>query len=151
MARYQTFLETELPPDEVFAYLSDFANAEEWDPGTVSARRLDPGPVAIGTRVRLRARFLGRESEIVYSVVELEDERLVRLRGENAAAISEDVLTFTPVPSGTRITYDATLRFKGPLAMLDPLFGLAFRRLGDAALLSMRQTLARRAEARPAT
>lgn len=150
MAHYRATVETELAPADAFAYLSDFANAEEWDPGTVHTQRLDVGPVALGSQVRLRARFLGRESELVYAVVELREHELVRLRGENAAVVSEDVMTFAPTGSGTRITYDATLRVKGPLAIVDPLLGLAFRRMGDAALHQLRETLARKSAQRGA-
>jgi len=43
MARYKASLDTPRPPDEVFAYLSDFSTTAEWDPGVVEAERLgDP-------------------------------------------------------------------------------------------------------------
>ena len=32
---------------------------------------------------------------------------------------------------GSDVTYDATLELRGPLALLDPLLGLVFNRIGD--------------------
>ena len=40
--RYRREIEVALAPDSVFAYLSDLANAAEWDPGIVEARQLIP-------------------------------------------------------------------------------------------------------------
>ena len=55
MARYKATVETPRDPGEVFAYLSDFSTAEEWDPGTVRSERLDDAPLGEGTEFRLVA------------------------------------------------------------------------------------------------
>jgi hypothetical protein len=47
--RYRREIEADLT-DGVFAYLSDFANAAEWDPGIVEAWRLTPDARADGGR-----------------------------------------------------------------------------------------------------
>lgn len=142
MAHYHATVETPLAPDDVFAYLSDFSTTEEWDPGTTHAERLGDGPIGKGTKFKLRARFLGSESDLVYEVTDFEAPRRVVLRGENAAVVSLDDITFEPAAGGgTRITYDATLSFKGPLRLADPLLSLAFRRVGDRALTGLRTTL----------
>ena len=46
-------VETTTPIEKVFAYLSDFTNTEEWDPGTVSTRRV-AGDGGVGHEVRQR-------------------------------------------------------------------------------------------------
>jgi hypothetical protein len=56
--------------------------------------------------------------------------------------VSLDEMTFEPAAGGgTRIIYDATLSFKGPLRFADPLLSMAFRRVGDRALAGVRTTL----------
>src|SRR5665213_1037290 len=40
MAHYNASLDTPRPPDEMFAYLSDFSSTQEWDPGAVSYTHL---------------------------------------------------------------------------------------------------------------
>ena len=142
MARYTAEVHTPRPIEQAFAYLSDFSTTEEWDPGTSHAARLDAGPIRQGTRFKLRARFLSRESDLVSEITELESPRRVVLRGENAAVVSLDEMTFEPADNGgTRISYDARLSFKGPLGLADPLLAFAFRRVGDRALVGMRAAL----------
>jgi carbon monoxide dehydrogenase subunit G len=151
MARYTATLETQLPPAEAFAYLSDFSTTEEWDPGVVEAERLGDEPVGDGTEFRVVAEFLGRKSALTYRVVEFEPGRAVTLRGENATVVSLDRISVEPATSATRITYDADLSLKGPLRIADPLLGLAFNRVGDRALSGLRATLARKASGEPAS
>ena len=61
MAYYRAQLDVRRPIDEVFAYLADFSNTEEWDPGVISAKKRGEGPVAVGTEFKVVSRFLGQE------------------------------------------------------------------------------------------
>jgi carbon monoxide dehydrogenase subunit G len=143
MARYTATLETPRNRRDVAAYLSDFATTQEWDPGVVEAQRLDQGPVGLGSRFRVLARFLGRRAELTYEIVRHEPDELVTLRGENATVVSLDTMRFSDTPGGgTRVSYEADLTLKGPLRALDPLLGLAFHRVGERAAAGLRTTLA---------
>ena len=144
MAHYKASVDTELPQEEMFAYLSDFSTTAEWDPGVVEAEALGAPPVREGSEFRLLARFLGRETPLTYRVVELDPPTAVTVRGENASVVSLDRITFEPHGEGTRITYDAKLTLKGPMRLADPLLALAFNRVGDRALAGLRDTLAKR-------
>lgn len=142
MARYRATIDTPRQREDVFAYLSDFSTAQEWDPGVVEAERLTESAVGEGTEFRLLAEFLGRKTALPYRIVEYDPPRVVTFRGENATVISNDRITFEAVNEGTRITYDAELVLKGPLRIADPLLGLAFNRVGDRALAGLRHKLA---------
>lgn len=130
------------PVSTVFAYLADFANAEEWDAGTVRCRRLQ-GDGGVGTTYENVSSFRGRETTLVYETLELvPDQRLV-LRGENKTVISLDTLTFDPAPEGTRVTYEADFTFKGLAKLATPFVGRSLQKLGDDAEQSMTAALAR--------
>ncbi len=144
MPRYTTTIASPKPADEVFSYLSDFASAAEWDPGVARARRLTDLPIALGSKVEIVARFLGREVPLVYVVEKFEPPRRVLLRGENATTLSLDEIVVEPDGSGCRVTYDARLSLKGALRVGEPLLGLIFRRIGDAAADGLRRALAAR-------
>ncbi len=144
MASYKATLETDLPAEEVFTYLSDFSNAEEWDPGTVRAERADGERIGEGSEFRLVAAFLGRESVITYRTVEYAPPSTVTFRGENSTVVSLDRVTVEVAGTGSRITYDAQLTLKGLLKVGNPLLAVAFKRLGDRALAGMRATLLRK-------
>ena len=141
MAHYNASVDTPRPPDEVFAYLSDFSTTEEWDPGVVEAERLGDAPICEGTEFRLVADFLGRKTPLTYRIVEYDPPSAVTFRGENSTVVSLDRITFEPSDEGTRITYDADLALKGPFKLADPLLGFAFKRVGDRALAGLRKTL----------
>jgi carbon monoxide dehydrogenase subunit G len=141
MAHYKASVDTPRPPDEAFAYLSDFSTTAEWDPGVVEAERLGEAPVAEGSEFRLVADFLRRKTALTYRIVEYDPPNAVTFRGENATVVSLDRITFESSAQGTRITYDADLALKGPFKLADPLLALAFKRVGDRALAGMRKTL----------
>jgi carbon monoxide dehydrogenase subunit G len=141
MARYQATVYTDRSRQEVFDYLSDFSTTQDWDPGVVTAERLTGDAVKQGSEFSLVARFLGRDTQLTYRIVEYESPRYVVFLGENATVISRDRITFEPMGEGTNISYDAELSLKGTLRLADPLLGLAFKRVGDRALAGMRETL----------
>ena len=141
MAHYNASLDTPRPPDEMFAYLSDFSSTQEWDPGVIEAERLGDAPVRNGTEFQLLASFLGRKIPLTYRIVEYDPPNAVTFRGESTTVVSLDRITFEPSEQGTRITYDADLALKGPLKLADPLLRVAFNRVGARALAGLRKTL----------
>jgi uncharacterized protein YndB with AHSA1/START domain len=129
------------PPEEVFAYLHDFTNTEEWDPGT-QRTTLESGDGGVGTRYHNVSKFLGRETELTYVVEEAEAPRQLRLRGENSTVVSSDTMTLAPTGNGgTELTYRAEFTFKGASRLVAPLLRPALRRLGDGAEKGLRAAL----------
>ncbi|MFF2773834.1 SRPBCC family protein [Streptomyces sp. NPDC058052] len=118
------------PLAEVVAYLEDFAHAEEWDPGTVRCVRLDEGPLREGAVWRNTSRFRGRTTALRYELVVRESARLV-FAGENATVTAHDDLRFTEEGVATRLTYQASLRFKGLARLASPFLRGEFERLAD--------------------
>lgn len=141
VARYVTSIDSPRDPDDLFAYLSDFSNAKEWDPGVVDAVRDGSGPVAVGSEFRLVAKFMGRETPLTYVVTALDPPRSVTFRGENASVVSLDTISFEPRGEATRVTYDADLSLKGPAKLAEPLLRLVFNRIGDAAAAGLQEHL----------
>ena len=142
MARYRATIDTSREREDVFAYLSDFSTTEEWDPGVVEAERLTDSAIGDGTEFRLVAEFLSQKRALTYRIVEYDPPYAVTFRGENATVISTDRITFEVADGSTRVTYDADLALKGPLRIADPLLGLVFNRVGDRALVGLKNRLA---------
>ena len=142
MARYRATIQSKKSPEEAFEYLADFANAREWDPGVVEGENLTGQPPGPDSRFRLVSRFLGRRVPLEYRIIAYEPPRRVVFQADQAAVCSTDEIRFVPVGAGTSVTYDADLRLKGPLGrLMDPLLGLAFRRIGDRAAAGLRNAL----------
>jgi hypothetical protein len=141
MAGYKAKIEAPSDPGKAFEFLSNFANTREWDPSVKRTRELDEGPVAVGSRFELTLDFAGKENTLTYEVVELDPGRRVLLRAENDGVISLDEITVENADAGTLVTYDADLKFKGMMRVLDPAFKIVFGRLGDRAKQGMLERL----------
>ena len=131
MARYVASVETPWDREDAFAYVADFATIDEWDPGVASSWRLGPLSHEIGARFEVRTSLLGRESRLVYEIVELEAPWRVVLEARTSTAVSRDEITFNLRPGGgTIITYDARFNPTGAMSALDLPLRPLFRRIG---------------------
>lgn len=142
--RLERTVRTDHPVGTVFAYLSDFTNTEDWDPGTVETV-LVSGDGGVGTDYRNTSRFAGRESSLTYTVVErVEDERLV-LRGRNRSVTVTDTMLFTELPdgAGTEVCYTADFDFGLLTPLLAVVLWLPMKKLGDDAERGLREALGR--------
>ncbi|HEV1996638.1 MAG TPA: SRPBCC family protein [Candidatus Dormibacteraeota bacterium] len=141
MPRYTTVINSTWDRPRAFAFMSDFSNAEEWDPGVKAARCVAGGPVGIGSAFDLDVVFAGQTMTLRYEVVEIEADRRVVLKASTGRLESIDTLTFDDDAGGTEVTYDALLTFKGVAALANPLLGLGFARVGDRARDSLHRVL----------
>ncbi|MEU8516402.1 SRPBCC family protein [Kitasatospora sp. NPDC048722] len=129
------------PAGEVLRYLADFGNTPQWDPGTESCTRLDPGPVAQGARWRNVSRFRGRRTELFYCLEEYSPKRLVFV-GRNRTVKATDDITVRASEGGTVVVYRASLRFNGLALLAAPFLRAEFERLADAVAVRLPAVLA---------
>ncbi len=133
---------TSAPPDRVFAYLSDFTNTTEWDPGTVKTVRTS-GDGGVGTTYANTSKFMGRETELTYEVIEYSAPTRIVLHGTNKTVDATDSITVGAHGGGTKVTYVADFAFSGVAKFLAPLFAPALKKLGDDAKKGMDEALAK--------
>ncbi|MDQ2846977.1 MAG: SRPBCC family protein [Actinomycetota bacterium] len=127
-------------PAVVVDFLKDFGRAEEWDPGTKTCTRKDPGPVAVGSSWHNVSEFRGRETELEYELRELAVDRLVFV-GTNKTVTSTDDIGVQGHHAGSEITYHATLDFHGLAKLAGPLLQHSFEKVADDTVLQMTQVL----------
>ena len=109
------------PIEAVFAYLSDFENTNEWDPGTVSTQRTS-GDGGLGTVYANTSEFVGRKVDLVYTTVGYDEPTFFSCQGKNKQSTATDAMTFTRVEGDrTQIHYRATFEFHGITKLLAPL------------------------------
>ena len=94
------------PAAEVFAHLTDVERWPEWliASGIVRVERLDAGPLAAGSRLRIEQRVAGRASTLDASVTALEAATTFGVAGKDADGIS--------------VSIDASLGSDGPVTRL---------------------------------
>lgn len=107
-------------PEDVFDYLSDFTNTNEWDPGTVETTRVT-GDGGLGTTYANRSQFMGRGVDLTYETIGFDRPTFFSCRGTNKTATATDSMTFTRDGERTQIRYRADFEFKGIVKLLAPL------------------------------
>ena len=117
-------------PGAVVAYLADFTNAEQWDPGTVRCEREDEGAVRVGSTWHNTSKLAGITTELTYTLEQLTANRVV-LVGRNDTATSTETIDVIPDGTGSRVTYTNELHFNGVAKLATPLAKLLFEKLGN--------------------
>jgi carbon monoxide dehydrogenase subunit G len=127
--------------DEVFEFLADFSNAPVWDENTKTSVLKSGEPYSAGATYEVVTGFAGRDLTLTYKTVEIKRPSRVVLRSGTGMADIEDVMTFQPSGDGTKVTYEANIIPKPLAKILDPVFALIFKRVGDRAADSLRAAL----------
>jgi len=155
MARYHATVESRGSAAETFGYLATFSNAAEWDPGVLAGEQLDPGPVRVGSRFRLVVPFLGVRMPVTYEALGLVPGREILLGAASGLLRSIDRIEVTGSADGSTVSYDAEVRLRGPLRILDPLLRPGFRAVAGRAAAGLTRALSarppHRSTARPGT
>lgn len=141
MPLLQETLEVDRPLDEVFAFIGDFANTKDWDPGVSDSRQVTDGPAGVGTRYAVDVVFNGRRLPMTYEVTAWDPPNRVVLHGEGSTVTAVDDIRFEATAAGTRILYSADLRLKGLLKLAEPFLGKRFEQTGRDAIAGMRRAL----------
>jgi hypothetical protein len=144
-------VQTPLSRAEAFAYIADWSRQSEWDPNTTSSRQIGEGEPGVGSRYALEVKSVGRSVPMEYRITEYEPPSRLVLIGEGSGIWTEDVLTFSETPEGTRVDYQAEIKLSGVLGVVQPLLGRAFDGIAKGAVGGMKQQLdALAASAEPA-
>jgi len=134
MARFATTVESGATPEQAFGLIADFSNIMAWDPGIGAAKRLDSGPIEVGSRFLVESVFGPRRIPLEYEVLEWIEPSFAVLQARTRDFTSYDIISVAKTPRGSAVTYDADLRLHG------------VRRIFDLPLLAAFQVIGRRAE-----
>ena len=141
MARYTTTVRSEQPASVAFAFVADLSNLPQWDPGVQKVSQLRGDGLGAESAYEVVLTGVGN-TRLVYEMTEFDGEALTaKLVATHSWFRSIDTISATGDDDGSDVTYDATLELRSPLALLDPLLGLAFKRIGDKAAAGLIRAL----------
>jgi uncharacterized membrane protein len=129
-----TTIEIRRPRDEVSAFAADPSNATAWYKNIKAVEWDTPPPIAVGSRVRFSAQFLGRTLDYTYEVRELEPGRRFVMATAQGPFPMETTYTWEDAPDGaTRMTLRNRGEPSGFAAITAPVVTRAIRRanIGD--------------------
>ncbi len=124
MVRLDEVVTVPTPIEEAFAYVAEFANIADWDPGVNAAQKRGDEAPHVGQVYDLVTVFKGKESDMVYTITELTPPERVVLKGTGDRLTAIDTISFRETPRGTEIHYVAELSFRGLVRLVEkPLTG----------------------------
>src|SRR4051794_6016387 len=139
-----TQIEIERPRDQVAAFASDPSNATAWYKNIKAVEWETAPPASVGSRVRFRARFLGRTLEYTYEVRELDPGRRLLMATAQGPFPMETTYTWDDAGRGaTRMTLRNRGEPAGFAAVTAPAMALAMRRANEADLRRLKAYLER--------
>ena len=130
MAHYTTTVRSPWPADKAFDFVADLRNFEDWDPGVESSTLVEGDGPGVGTAYDVKV----KAAELRYRTLAYDAPRKTVVEAKTTLLFSYDVIEVTPTDDGCDVTYDATFEVNGILGrVLNPVVGLFFNRIGDAA------------------
>ncbi|MCB1706198.1 MAG: SDR family NAD(P)-dependent oxidoreductase [Halioglobus sp.] len=129
------------PVEEVYAYVSDFATTEEWDPTVLGARKLTPGAIAVGTQFEVVCALPVGSVTLLYTVQALQEYTRIELRGTCAFFDVEDVITLSGTATGTRLDYRAVFHFKPVVATVAAFSQKGLEKMGRESVAGLAEAL----------
>lgn len=128
MIQFSIETHLERPAGDVFAYATDPDKLATWQTNTVSAVRLDEGPLGVGSRLREVHRAPGgKELESVVEVSEYERDRTFALRVIEGTPVHLR-MTFAPTERGTLVRFGAHGPLTGAMRLAEPLLQRTLKR-----------------------
>ncbi len=88
-------------PEDVSSYAGDPTNAPDWYANITSVTWRTAPPVAVGSQMDFKARFLGRQLSYTYEVVELVSGQRLVMRTADGPFPMETTYTWEPAEGGT--------------------------------------------------
>ena len=113
MTDYTVSIDIQAPPDRVWAIMSDIRRWHEWTPSVTSIRRLDEGPLRVGSRAMIRQ---PKVPPALWRVTEIEEGRRFSWVTGTPIARATGRHSVEPTPGGSRATL--ALEYSGLLGAL---------------------------------
>jgi hypothetical protein len=133
----------DLPPEEIFAYMSDLENVADWSSVVISARKISQESMHVGATVRCTIRFLARWFDISFELVECQPSCYLTIK--SISGITHCLISYRlePVEGGrTNVLSEQVIHSTGGfLGLAEPVTTNMIRRQVEHDLLTLKDIL----------
>lgn len=142
MAHYEVTISSPLSQQEAFDRMATVERFAEWDVGVTSSEQIEGDGPGEGSVYLLKVKgFVGGDLPLKYKTTAFDAPNRFVVIADAKSLRSDDVITVVPDGDGCQVTYAADLKMKGAFALMNPLLGLLFNRIGDKAVAGLRPFL----------
>lgn len=129
------------PPDEVWAFVTDFFNSPRVRPGALALRRTSPGPMGSGSVLQGRQIILGFETRFTMTVTQFDPPRraVVTLAARPVRGAISTTLEATA--DGTNVDRTTDIELHPALKLLSPLVRFIYSRQDRAASRNLKRLI----------
>ncbi|MDX3240959.1 SRPBCC family protein [Streptomyces sp. ME18-1-4] len=113
MSDFRDSIDVDRSPEDVWAYVIDPSHLPEWQQSAVSAEPLDPGPVGVGSRLRITRHVGRRDVPMTMEYTEYDPPRAWGLQGVDGPIRGHVHGEITPLDDGRRSRVTMELDFEG--------------------------------------
>jgi hypothetical protein len=149
MARVRGSIYIDRPTNEVFDVVADQTNEPLYNPAMTASRRLDDGPIGVGTRFRATVLTRGKPLPVEIQITGFERPSELASRSVMGRSTVSGRVRFDPVASGTRLSWDWDVELGGVARVLDPLVAAVGRRQERAIWGGLKRLLENRPPGHP--
>ena len=129
MKKVQTNVSARRSPEEVYAYLVDFANQPEWRFDVLESELVQGEPGRVGARYRQRVKQGRREMEVTSELSQADSPRTVAFRTVDSGPIqASGAWNISRSGEETRVVCDVAIEAKGLLRLFEPFMGRGLKR-----------------------
>ena len=126
MIHIPSVVDVQVPAEDVFTYLSDPATNPEWSPNALEVSDVPDGPMALGTRYRVRLKFFGH---VTFVIDEFEPGRRFRVDCNPPGGRLTHRFIIESTAAGARINHLVEFETHGPAVLAKPIIGFFTRRM----------------------
>jgi uncharacterized membrane protein len=103
MIRVEVNVLIKRPVEEVFSFISNFENNPVWQSGIKEAGITSAGPLSVGTTYAQVSKFLGRQIDTTFEVIEYEPNRKIKARSTSGSFPIQFMRSVEPAEGGTKV------------------------------------------------
>jgi len=107
-------------PADVWAYMMDFSKASRWRNLVRSVEVLTPGPLHVGTEMKVTFDVRGQVRSVISTVCSFEPERRFGVTNSERSVTGVFEYTLAPERGGTTVTFSCDVRPHGVMWLLLP-------------------------------
>jgi uncharacterized protein YndB with AHSA1/START domain len=129
------------PVAEVFTRVADFSDLAEWDPTFDSSRRIDEGPLGVGSSFQVRGSTAGQDLDLVLTITEYDPPRKVVFNGTGDGMNTTERIEVTSTDDGgSEVTYHSAFETERS-DLLDAALQVPFWFVGKATIRRLQEWL----------